>query len=170
MVRRWEKQNQVSLVYYFFVGSPWTKRESILCHFPNINTVFRNGGHAEKNWHLVMKVRRRRINKNCKWDIQRGCRVFSTATTFHPDFLRTSFWMQLRGMSSAFKCILLIYCLQSIGTRISSRKQNDFVGIWSIRTDATSRRWLQKAANMLAQTSHWDRVRKAVDYDSVKKK
>ena len=29
-------------------------------------TVFTNGGHAEKNWCLVMKARRWRINKNCK--------------------------------------------------------------------------------------------------------
>ena len=30
-------------------------------------TVFTNGGHAGKNWCLVMKARRWRINKNCKW-------------------------------------------------------------------------------------------------------
>ena len=29
-------------------------------------TVFTNGGHAGKNWCLVMKARRWRINKNCK--------------------------------------------------------------------------------------------------------
>ena len=31
-----------------------------------IYTVFTNGGHAGKNWCLVMKARRWRINKNCK--------------------------------------------------------------------------------------------------------
>ena len=30
-------------------------------------TVFTNGGHAGKNWCLVMKARRSRINKICKW-------------------------------------------------------------------------------------------------------
>ena len=30
-------------------------------------TVFTNGGHAGENWCLVMKARRWRINKNCKW-------------------------------------------------------------------------------------------------------
>ena len=30
-------------------------------------TVFTNGGHAGKNWCLVMKARRWRVNKNCKW-------------------------------------------------------------------------------------------------------
>ena len=30
-------------------------------------TVFANGGRAGKNWYLVMKARRWRINKNCKW-------------------------------------------------------------------------------------------------------
>ena len=29
-------------------------------------TVFTNGGHAGKNWCLVMKARRWRVNKNCK--------------------------------------------------------------------------------------------------------
>ena len=29
-------------------------------------TVFTNGGHGGKNWCLVMKARRWRINKNCK--------------------------------------------------------------------------------------------------------
>ena len=29
-------------------------------------TVFTNGGHAGKNWCLIMKARRWRINKNCK--------------------------------------------------------------------------------------------------------
>ena len=29
-------------------------------------TVFTNGGHAGKNWGLVMKARRWRVNKNCK--------------------------------------------------------------------------------------------------------
>ena len=29
-------------------------------------TVFTNGGHAGKNWCLVVKARRWRINKNCK--------------------------------------------------------------------------------------------------------
>ena len=38
---------------------------------------------------------------------------------------------------------LLICCLQSKGTRISSRKQDDFVGLRSIRS-STSGRWLQK--------------------------
>ena len=31
-----------------------------------VYTVFTNGGHAGKNWCLVMKARRWRINKNCK--------------------------------------------------------------------------------------------------------
>ena len=32
-----------------------------------VYTVFTNGGHAGKNWCLVMKARRWRVNKNCKW-------------------------------------------------------------------------------------------------------
>ena len=45
--------------------------------------------------------------------------------------------------------------LQSKGTRISSRKQDDFVGFRSIRslTRQVGDDW-RKAANMLAQTSH----------------
>ena len=31
-----------------------------------VYTVFTNGGHAEKNWGLVMKARRWKVNKNCK--------------------------------------------------------------------------------------------------------
>ena len=41
-------------------------------------------------------------------------------------------------------CLVLICCLQSKGTRISSRKQDDFVGFRSIRS-STSGRWLQKS-------------------------
>ena len=32
----------------------------------DLYTVFTNGGHAGKNWCLVMKARRWRMNKNCK--------------------------------------------------------------------------------------------------------
>ena len=39
---------------------------------------------------------------------------------------------------------LVISCLQSKGTRISSSKQDDFLGFRSIRS-LTSRRWLQKS-------------------------
>ena len=46
-----------------------------------IYTVFTNGGHAGKNWCLVMKARRWRVNKNCKWRLQWTCRVFSTDST-----------------------------------------------------------------------------------------
>ena len=38
----------------------------------------------------------------------------------------------------------MICCLQSKGTRISSRKQDDFVGFRSIRS-SKSRRWLEKS-------------------------
>ena len=41
-------------------------------------------------------------------------------------------------------CLVLICCLQSKGTRISSRKQDDFVGFRSIRS-STSGRWLEKS-------------------------
>ena len=45
-------------------------RRSISMHTAGIiyrsYTVFTNGGHAGKNWCLVMKARRWRVNKNCK--------------------------------------------------------------------------------------------------------
>ena len=48
-------------------------------------------------------------------------------------------------MSSAFNiCLVLICCLQSKGTRISSRKQDDFVGCRKIKSP-TSGRSLQKS-------------------------
>ena len=56
-------------------------------------------------------------------------------------------------MSSALKSLVLICCLQSKGTRISLRKQDDFVGFWSIRSSTSGNGW-RKVANMLAQTSH----------------
>ena len=62
----------------------------------------------------------------------------------------------------------MIFCLQSKGTRISSRKQDDFVGIRSIRS-STSGRSPEKSGKMLAQTSHWIRVRKPDHYNSVLK-
>ena len=40
-----------------YIGFMWTETPY---------TVFTNGGHAGKNWSLVMKARRWRINKNCK--------------------------------------------------------------------------------------------------------
>lgn len=39
---------------------------------------------------------------------------------------------------------MVICCSQSKRTRISSRKQDDFVGLWSIRS-STSGRWLEKS-------------------------
>ena len=47
-------------------ATPFFKLLTIL-KLDNIYTVFTNGGHAGKNWCLVMKARRWRINKNCKW-------------------------------------------------------------------------------------------------------
>ena len=35
-------------------------------HYTILYTVFKNGGHARKNWGLVMKARHWRVNKNCK--------------------------------------------------------------------------------------------------------
>ena len=43
-----------------------------------------------------------------------------------------------------FLCLVLICCLQSKGTRISSRKQDDLVGCRSLRS-STSGRWLEKS-------------------------
>ena len=65
----------------------------------------------------------------------------------------------------------MICCLQSKGPRISSRKQDDFVGFRSIRssTRQVGDDW-RKAANMLAQTLHWNRIRKPDHYNSVKQK
>ena len=45
---------------------------------------------------------------------------------------------------ACFQCLVLICCLQSKGTRMSSRKQDDFVGFRSIRS-STSGRWLEKS-------------------------
>ena len=43
-----------------------------------------------------------------------------------------------------FQCLVLICCLQSKGTRMSSRKQDDFVCFRSLRS-STSGRWLEKS-------------------------
>ena len=39
---------------------------SLNCDLSHGYTVFTNGGHTGKNWCLVAKARRWRINKNCK--------------------------------------------------------------------------------------------------------
>ena len=41
------KRNQVSLVYYSIVSSPWIKRESKLCYFPKICSTT----NSSKTWH-----------------------------------------------------------------------------------------------------------------------
>ena len=45
---------------------------------------------------------------------------------------------------ACFQCLVLICCLQSKGTRMSSRKQDDFVCFRSLRS-STSGRWLEKS-------------------------
>ena len=64
----------------------------------------------------------------------------------------------------------VICCLQSKGKRISSRKHDDFVGFRSIRSSTSQGDGWRKAANMLAQTSHWNRVRKPAHGNSVEQK
>ena len=54
-------------------------------------------------------------------------------------FLNTITWDAF-----CFKCLVLICCLQSKGMRISSRKQDDFVGFRSLRS-STSGWWLEKS-------------------------
>ena len=61
----------LSSVFWQFNGatSQGGKREAkgvVFNPFGLKYTVFTNGGHAGKNWCLVMKPRRWRINKNCK--------------------------------------------------------------------------------------------------------
>ena len=44
----------------------WRKGDHCILKLGFLYTVFTNGGHAGKNWYLVMKARHWRINKNCK--------------------------------------------------------------------------------------------------------
>ena len=126
-------------------------------------TVFTNGGHVGKNWWLVMKARRWRINKNCKWRL--SVNLQSVLARIPPKI--TLYWLLFKY--NYVGCLLLLMfsidcCLQSKGTRISSRQQ-DFWFPEHQKLDG----W-RKAANMLAQTSHWNRVRKPAHYNSVKQK
>ena len=50
------------LFVVFIKGLPSALQSTVA----DIYTVFTNGGHAGKNWGLVMKARRWRVNKNCK--------------------------------------------------------------------------------------------------------
>ena len=110
-----------------------------------------------------MKARRRRINKNCKWRL--SVNLQSVLARIPPKI--TLYWLLFKY--NYVGCLLLLMfsidcCLQSKGTRISSRQQ-DFWFPEHQKLDG----W-RKAANMLAQTSQWNRVRKAAHSNSVKQK
>ena len=110
-----------------------------------------------------MKARRWRINKNCKWRL--SVNLQSVLARIPPKI--TLYWLLFKY--NYVGCLLLLMfsidcCLQSKGTRISSRQQ-DFWFPEHQKLDG----W-RKAANMLAQTSQWNRVRKAAHGNSVKQK
>ena len=112
----------------------------------NLYTVFTNSGHGGKNWCLVMKARRCRINKNCKWRLSGSFSELAECwarippkITLYGRLLNTITWDVF-----SLEVLVLISCLQRKGTRICSRKRDYFEGFRSIRS-WTSGRCLQKS-------------------------
>ena len=106
-------------------------------------TVFTNGGNAGKNWCLVMKARRWRINKNCKWRL--SVKLAECLARIPPKITLYRLLFRYNYVGSLLLLMFgIVCCLPSKGTRISSRKQDDFVGFRSIRS-STSGWWLEKS-------------------------
>ena len=71
IIKAKEKYKTGKGIFFYFSPQELIKRLELLggslaAGNNGVYTVFTNGGHAGKNWCLVMKARRWRINKNCK--------------------------------------------------------------------------------------------------------
>ena len=116
-------------------------------------TVFTNGGHAGKNWCLVMKA----LEDKQKLQMKTFSELTECLARIPPK-------ITLYGRLFKYNyvgCLLLLMFSSDLlfaikrDAYISSKKQDDFVGFGSIRssTRQVGDDW-RKAAHMLSQTSH----------------